>query len=497
MRTCSYYEELISRSLDGELSYQQHQELTVHLESCPACAQMWQLMAQISQMMEEDMEDVPVGLHEDIMAGVRRSSIRKMNSHNDQASVRSGGRHAAQSSPMQEKKRSGRAFKNILAAAACAAVVIIAALGLDPAGRAQAVVVADEAATALANGSPRLAEPSTASPAPTVIPTPEATAAPQQPSDFVPQSSESVVTTAQPQFTPGTSWIYQPTPSPSPQQPVGQPVVQGELQPVEEPLAEAVPQDIVVAPSPQPAAQFSEEPVTQEVPADSDLISDQESVSGGDAMMGTLPLPPAAEVPPAGIQPQQIPGSAPAGEELWYRIAPFKLLELYPALKDVSPLPEEDSQEADAAAPDTSPAPQPKDPMKDAKDLDLTAGDGEAMLKTLLGIDSQEDKHPEKAELPLEDCTGSYRVLLIAGEMHWEISMAVYGEDVYVTIAQLVKELPEGIEGELVQPKGEAPAAEEPVQTKAPAQDTDGGVAQEHGPQWYKVKFSATELGLV
>ena len=75
MRNCDYYQELISRSLDDELSVEERKALAVHLASCPSCSQMRQLMADISGLMEEDMEELPDGLHEDIMASVRRSEI--------------------------------------------------------------------------------------------------------------------------------------------------------------------------------------------------------------------------------------------------------------------------------------------------------------------------------------------------------------------------------------------------------------------------------------
>ena len=40
-------------------------------------------MADISGLMEEDMEELPGGLHEDIMAAVRRSEMIKKNARRD------------------------------------------------------------------------------------------------------------------------------------------------------------------------------------------------------------------------------------------------------------------------------------------------------------------------------------------------------------------------------------------------------------------------------
>ena len=93
MRNCDYYEELISRSLDDELSVEERRELAVHLASCPSCSQMRQLMADISGLMEEDMEELPGGLHEDIMAAVRRSEMIKKNGGSARAAKT--GRHGA------------------------------------------------------------------------------------------------------------------------------------------------------------------------------------------------------------------------------------------------------------------------------------------------------------------------------------------------------------------------------------------------------------------
>ena len=38
MKSCEYYEELISRSLDDALNVEERKELAVHLASCPSCS---------------------------------------------------------------------------------------------------------------------------------------------------------------------------------------------------------------------------------------------------------------------------------------------------------------------------------------------------------------------------------------------------------------------------------------------------------------------------
>ena len=118
MKSCEYYEELFSRSLDDALSVEERKELAVHLASCPSCSQMRQLMADISGMMEEDMEELPAGLHEDIMAGIRRSEMIKAN-----RPAGSPGKHFT-----PRKFSISRPVRNLLATAACMALVIAAAV---------------------------------------------------------------------------------------------------------------------------------------------------------------------------------------------------------------------------------------------------------------------------------------------------------------------------------------------------------------------------------
>ena len=132
MKSCEYYEELISRSLDDALSVEERKELAVHLANCPSCGQMRQLMADISGMMEEDMEELPAGLHEDIMAGIRRSEMIKAN-----RPAGSPGKHFT-----PRKFTITRPVRNLLATAACMALVIAAALSVNPAGRAEEVIAA-------------------------------------------------------------------------------------------------------------------------------------------------------------------------------------------------------------------------------------------------------------------------------------------------------------------------------------------------------------------
>lgn len=102
MNSCEYYQELISRMIDDELSAEESAVLAQHLESCPECSAMYQAFSGISQAIAEDMEEPPEYLRESIMAELRREQIKKEN---------------------RKKFR----WKNVLATAACLAVVVAAA----------------------------------------------------------------------------------------------------------------------------------------------------------------------------------------------------------------------------------------------------------------------------------------------------------------------------------------------------------------------------------
>ena len=171
MRNCDYYEELISRSLDDELNVEERKALAVHLACCPSCSQMRQLMADISGLMEEDMEELPDGLHEDIMAAVRRSEMIKKNSRVGKSDKARGNR----------KIKISRPVRNLLATAACMALVIAAAVSLNPGERAESVVMARSAPDAAAasvqqDTATGTAPASTEQPVSTVQPSPTPTA---------------------------------------------------------------------------------------------------------------------------------------------------------------------------------------------------------------------------------------------------------------------------------------------------------------------------------
>ena len=107
MTECEYYRELISRLADDQLNSTEYSALSAHMESCPGCSAEYALFAELSRLIKEDLPELPEGLHENIMAGVRRSAIVKSN-----------------------RRRLPRRARYSIAAAACFAVVMLAAVGI-------------------------------------------------------------------------------------------------------------------------------------------------------------------------------------------------------------------------------------------------------------------------------------------------------------------------------------------------------------------------------
>ena len=112
MTECERYQELISRMADEELTKSERTALSAHMEHCSQCNAMYAVFSNLSEIIGQDAEPLPEGLHENIMADIRRSAIKQRS--------------------INERRRFAipRPFRNIIAAAACAAVVIFAAKGM-------------------------------------------------------------------------------------------------------------------------------------------------------------------------------------------------------------------------------------------------------------------------------------------------------------------------------------------------------------------------------
>ena len=151
MNSCAYYQELISSLVDGELSDEENEALMLHLNTCSRCNAMYAVFHDLSDILSEEPEPLPEGLHENIMAGVRRSELKKRNRHMRRVGLRTA-----------------------MTAAACAVLVLAAAVTFDPGKRADSVSIrAEEASQLRPSPSPAAGAPARADyalPAATPVP---------------------------------------------------------------------------------------------------------------------------------------------------------------------------------------------------------------------------------------------------------------------------------------------------------------------------------------
>ena len=133
MSNCEYYQELISRLVDDELSAEEQAVLVSHLEHCPDCAALVQAFQSISGVIAEDLAEPPEALSENVMAELRREAIKT-------------------------KNRKKRRWKGPLATAACLAVVIAAAWLMPNMFRADSAAPAEMSAAASDYAAPQAPE---------------------------------------------------------------------------------------------------------------------------------------------------------------------------------------------------------------------------------------------------------------------------------------------------------------------------------------------------
>jgi len=77
VKDCAYYQELISRLLDRELTVEEGEELAAHARSCPECQAVYTAFSSLSGMIAADLVDPPAELSELVMADVRRDNVHK------------------------------------------------------------------------------------------------------------------------------------------------------------------------------------------------------------------------------------------------------------------------------------------------------------------------------------------------------------------------------------------------------------------------------------
>ena len=108
MTSCEYYQELISRMLDDDLSKDERRALGDHVKTCPDCAAVYVAFRSLSEHLGTDLVEVPESVHENIMAEVKRDSIRSRN----------------------RIQRSHRNWHTVLTLAACLVLVVAASFSL-------------------------------------------------------------------------------------------------------------------------------------------------------------------------------------------------------------------------------------------------------------------------------------------------------------------------------------------------------------------------------
>ena len=77
MKDCSYYQELISRLIDRELSAEEGAELAAHARECADCRAVYTAFSSLSDMLNERLVEPPEELSENVMAKLRRRELRK------------------------------------------------------------------------------------------------------------------------------------------------------------------------------------------------------------------------------------------------------------------------------------------------------------------------------------------------------------------------------------------------------------------------------------
>ena len=509
MRNCDYYEELISRSLDDELSVEERKALAVHLACCPSCSQMRQLMADISGLMEEDMEELPGGLHEDIMAAVRRSEMIKKNGGSARAAKT--GRHGRNINNIKPVKIP-RYVRNLLATAACMALVIAAAVSLNPGEKAESVVISrtapmaaadtaqqDTAATTAPESSPQTAPTQQPSPSPSAQPDTGASAGTQ----VAVQSGNSgtIVTTPTPTSDPYMGWRIPANPETT-VTPDNGASTQGTIINPATPSPSLAP---VVTPEPSPVSLPTSTPTPTDTPqhdSGEQVGVAAESQEAGNSSIETNESNIPVQEPASD---SQIDGNTGA-----HKTAPLRVFSLFPSLAELSPTetPEvgsengsleispADGEPSAGEAPIASPAPTP---CPDPVELDLMdkekCGD---ILLLLMGMLDESGTDPKEAALPEGECDRGYIISLVYDEIPCEVAVFVYGEDVYFSLAEIV-----------VEPSRENAPADVQPQLPAPetgslenatdiggqdSQSTLPGAEEDFEPIWFLSGCTGTQL---
>ena len=79
MKDCAYYQELISRLIDREITPEEGEELAAHARECAECRAVYTAFVSLSDMLSSDLVEAPEELSETVMAEIRRAELWKKN----------------------------------------------------------------------------------------------------------------------------------------------------------------------------------------------------------------------------------------------------------------------------------------------------------------------------------------------------------------------------------------------------------------------------------
>jgi len=424
MNNCELYQELISRLVDGEVSRNEYAALEAHMKNCAECSAMYAVFASLSDIIGGEDEPLPEDLHENIMAGVRRSA---MINHN--------------------RRRLSKPVRNALAAAACAALVLFASRGLAPEKAAD--VMLNETQTAAMdmqreeNAAPA-AQPAAVEPAPvqseatTVTPaaTAKPVATPRPTQDIYLNSEEEEAKPASGNTNNNTNTV---TVTPKPVEiVVDTPVTVASPKPTEAPS-----QIVTITASPMPVAPVQPTDVPKVV---AEAAAQPEAASAE---------PAAEEEAPESVQPMTVAEAAPVAESEAASAAEDEQPE--PAATETPSLtkrffsffgmarPEavtEPAAEEPAAVADEAPAEELAEPEAVSEEEVTPAAEADedeeenliklANLEKLTELENMLDG--EEAQLPEGESDEEYRFVLAEPEEgleEYEIRVCIYGDTIY------------------------------------------------------------------
>lgn len=79
MKDCAYYQELISRLVDREITPEEGEELAAHARECEECRAVYTAFVSLSDTLCAGLVDPPEELAENVMAEIRRAELWKQN----------------------------------------------------------------------------------------------------------------------------------------------------------------------------------------------------------------------------------------------------------------------------------------------------------------------------------------------------------------------------------------------------------------------------------